>query len=136
MSKNGPLIIVDDDIDDQDFMLLSLTELGLKNDVKCFQSAEAALQYLYETSEQPFMIVSDVNMPTMDGIVFKKKINSCSILKSKCIPFIFLSTSIDRVNKSWDLNVQGCFKKGNSLIELNETMKIILDYWNRTHHIN
>jgi two-component SAPR family response regulator len=136
MSRKGPLILVDDDADDQELMMISLRDLGLENEVKCFDSAEAALQFLYSTSEQPFMIVSDINMPKMDGIAFKRKIDSCNILKPKCIPFVFLSTSIDRVKQSCDLNIQGFFKKGNSLSELNETIKIILKYWDRTYHIN
>src|SRR5687767_1970050 len=115
MLRKGPLILVDDDVEDQELVVLALEQLGIKYDVKLFQSAEAALSYLYETSEQPFIIVSDINMPKMDGITFKKKIDSCDILKSKCIPFVFLSTSTKFVRETCDLNIQGYFEKGNSL---------------------
>jgi len=136
MLKKGPLVLVDDDIEDQELVMLSLQHLGVTHEVKIFQSAEAALSYLYETSEQPFIIVSDINMPKMDGIAFKKTIDSCDILKSKCIPFVFLSTSTRFVNETCHLNIQGYFKKGNSLQELNETIQIILQYWDRTIHVN
>jgi two-component SAPR family response regulator len=135
MSKTGPLILVDDDLDDQESIIASLNELVFKNDIKCFQNAEAALEYLYAASEQPFMIISDINMPGMNGITFKKTIDSCEILKSKCIPFVFLSTSTDLAKKSYNLNIQGFFEKGNSLQAMNETLKIILRYWERTKHV-
>lgn len=136
MVRKGPLILVDDDVEDQELIMLALVELGITQEVKLFQSAEAALNYLYETSEQPFIIVSDINMPKMDGITFKKTIDACSILKSKCIPFVFLSTSTKFVRETCDLNIQGYFEKGSSLKQLNETMKIILMYWGNTRHVN
>jgi two-component SAPR family response regulator len=136
MLKKGPLILVDDDTEDQELIMLALEELGVDHEVKLFQSAEAALHYLYQTSEQPFIIVSDINMPRMDGITFKKKIDSCGILKAKCIPFVFLSTSTKFVKETCELNIQGYFEKGNSLQQLNETMKIILNYWGHTKHLN
>jgi two-component SAPR family response regulator len=136
MLRKGPLILVDDDVEDQELIMLALEQIGINTEVKLFQSAEAALSYLYQTSEQPFIIVSDINMPKMDGITFKKTIDSCDILKSKCIPFVFLSTSTKFVAETCDLNIQGYFEKGNSLQQLNETMKIILQYWGSTKHLN
>lgn len=126
---------MDDDTEDQELMLEALRTLGFKNDVKTFNSAEAALTFLYESGEQPFMIVSDINMPKMDGLEFKKTIDSCSVLKAKCIPFIFISTSTKFVRETCDLNIQGYFEKGNSWDDLQETMRIILRYWERTKHV-
>jgi two-component SAPR family response regulator len=136
MTKNGPLTPVDNDAEDQELIVLSLQELESNHEVKLFQNAESALAYRYETTERPFMIVSDVNMPKMNGITFKRTIDGCDILRSKCVPFVFLSTSTRFVKEACDLNIQGYFEKGNSLKELRETMKIIPKYWNRTKHIN
>jgi two-component SAPR family response regulator len=131
-----PLIFVDDDAEDQELMLLALKELGFKNKVKFFADAQSALAYLYESNEQPFLIVSDINMPGMDGIAFKKKIDSCNILSPKCIPFIFLSTSASFLPEVCGMNIQGYFVKGTTWAELQETMKIILRYWERTRHLH
>jgi hypothetical protein len=76
-------------------------------------------------------------MPLMDGISLKKKIDSCDVLRKKCIPFVFISTSpLPFLNQVCDLNVQGFFEKGNSMNELNKTLQTILDYWNFTKHIS
>jgi two-component SAPR family response regulator len=134
MSRNGPLIFVDDDAEDQELMMMSLDDLGVNKEIKMFQSAETALKYLYDNSQEPFMIVSDVNMPKMTGIEFKKAIDSCKNLSARCIPFIFLSTSTRFIDEACALNIQGYFEKGNSVTHLNETMRIILNYWDRTRH--
>lgn len=134
MYQQRPLILVDDDAEDQELMLLALKELGYHSEVKLFSDAESALTYLYESGEVPFLIVCDINMPKMDGIAFKKTIDSNETLRSKCIPFIFLSTSTEFVAETCDMNIQGYFEKGSSWLELQETMAIILRYWERTRH--
>lgn len=132
----GPLILVDDDAEDQELLLAVLRELGYTHEIKLFSNAEDALKFLYELKDTPFLIVSDVNMPRMNGITFKKKIDSCSILSAKCIPFIFLSTSTSFVRETCDIIIQGYFEKGNSWQDLEDTMRIILKYWQRTKHLN
>lgn len=136
MVNTRPLIFVDDDAEDQELMMQSLRELGIDQSVKLFQSAESALDYLNETTDHPFIIVSDINMPRMDGIAFKKSIDNSSTLRAKCIPFVFLSTSNSGLKDTCDLNIQGYFEKGNSLEYLNETMKVIFKYWVRTKHMS
>src|SRR5688572_4400995 len=93
MRTQGPLVLVEDDSDDQEIIVSILKNLGLQNDVKLFHNGEEALNYLYEAIEEPFLILSDINMPIMDGIAFKKTIDNNDFLKKRCIPFIFLSTS-------------------------------------------
>ena len=128
------MIFVDDDAEDHELMMMSLQDLGVSKEVRMFQSAEAALKYLYDSDEAPFMIVSDINMPKMTGIEFKKTIEACKDLKALAIPFIFLSTSTRFIDEACALNIQGYFEKGNSVTDLNETMKVILNYWDRTRH--
>jgi CheY-like chemotaxis protein len=138
MRKTGPLILVEDDADDQDLMLLTLKNLGLSNEVVLCRDGEEAIKYLYDTNDLPFLILSDINMPRMDGIALKKTIDSCEILRQKCIPFIFISTSSSSAlaRNACDLSIQGLFEKGNSYDQLHDTLKTILKYWNQTSHLS
>lgn len=133
--NSGPLILVDDDVEDQELLLHALRELGFIEEIKMFTSAEAALKYLYQSIQQPFLILSDINMPKMDGISFKKTIDACPVLSAKCIPFIFLSTSTRFVRDTCNLNIQGYFEKGSSWDDMQKTMNTVLQYWQRTRHI-
>ena len=129
---------MEDDADDQELISTSLKNLGLINDIVVCKDGVDALNYLYSSAETPFLILSDINMPRMDGITFKQKIDACKVLKEKCIPFIFISTSNNGglARSACGLNVQGLFEKGYSYQQLLETLTIILKYWNNTTHLN
>lgn len=89
MAKEGTIILVDDDAEDQELIQLSLKEIGCANEIINFRSAESALDFLYKTDKQPFLIVSDINMPKMNGLQFKRTIDKCPTLMNKCIPLSF-----------------------------------------------
>ena len=88
----------------QELMMFTLEELRVKNKVIAFNTAESALNFLYQTKEEPFLIISDINMPKMDVIAFKKRIDSCAILNSRSIPFVFVSTCTNVFPQARGLN--------------------------------
>jgi CheY-like chemotaxis protein len=135
---NRLLLLVEDDLDDHEMMVHALAELGVSNPIKHFQDAEAALAYLRVANESPLLIVSDVNMPKMNGLDFKGHIESCRDLKQRNIPFVFLSTTATDhyVSEAFSLNAQGYFVKGCSFDDLKGTLKTILEYWTRTRRPN
>ncbi len=131
MPKSGPIIIVEDDVDDQELLKEILDDLKVPNILRFFDSCMDALNYLLSTIERPFLIISDINVPAMTGIDFLKSINDHDQLRSKNIPFVFLTTSSDNnmIAQAFQLCVQGFFVKPNNMRELKEMMKMILDYW-------
>ena len=73
MDKTGPIIIIDDDLDDQDLLRELFAELKLDNEVRFFPEGESALDYLSNPAIRPFLIISDVKMPRMDGFELRKQ---------------------------------------------------------------
>jgi CheY-like chemotaxis protein len=137
--KSGPIIVLEDDADDKEVLEGILKELNVKNKLVWFSGSEAAFQYLKTTSEQPFIIISDVNIPRENGIEFKRRIDNDPYLRKKSIPFVFYSTSVkeETVTEAYsELTVQGFFKKGNSLEEIKRHIKLIVDYWQVCRHPN
>src|SRR5438128_12335559 len=94
MAKGGPVINVEDDADDEGIFKVVLKELNLTNKVITFTQTKDAFHYLKTTTDQPFIIFSDVNLPGQSGLDFKREIDSDSELRQKSIPFVFYSTSI------------------------------------------
>lgn len=131
MNHTDPIILVEDDIDDCELLQHALTEAGTKNPFKCFSSGDQALAYLKDTRENVFLIISDVNMPRMNGLDLKKEINRNDDLNEKNIPFVFLSTSSTWlvVREAHRLCPQGYFKKPNNILELTEIARNIVNYW-------
>ncbi|MGN6401668.1 MAG: response regulator [Flavisolibacter sp.] len=134
----GPIVIVDDDVDDHEMYTEAIRSIGIPNALRFFNGAEQALDYLLTTAEQPFIILSDINMPRMNGLEFKEKIQSNDYLKEKGIPFVFISTnsSADSVRRAHVLSVQGYFKKPGSMVEIISMLKKLFDYWELCKHIN
>ncbi len=134
----GPIIIVDDDLDDQEIYADAIKAIGILNEIRFFDGGQQVLNYLHETSEQPFLILSDVNMPGMNGLDLKRKIQEDHYLSEKGIPFIFISTNASKmaVRQAHALSVQGYFEKPNSMEDIKAMLRKLFDYWELCKHIN
>ena len=131
MNKNGPIIVIEDDRDDQEVLVEIFKRLGYANEIVYFFDGNLALDYLNKTDVQPFLILSDINMPKINGFELRNKIFTNEQLQTKCIPYLFFTTSATRksVIDAYALSVQGFFIKKSSMQGLEETIKKIVDYW-------
>ena len=138
MAKAGPIILVDDDKDDCDITVEAINQLEIPNEVKCFHNGKDAFDYLETTREQPFIILSDINMPMVNGLELREMIESNRRLKEKSIPFIFMSTTPApaAVKEAYRLSVQGFFTKETSLANIKTLLQQVFTYWQRCKHPN
>jgi CheY-like chemotaxis protein len=136
--KHGPIILVEDDPDDMELFIRAIKDLKVSSPVIPISGGEAALEFLSKTTEQPFVILCDINMPGMNGINLRKIINDNDYLRVKSIPFIFFSTSADKnsVDLAFDMTVQGFFKKPDNYEKITETLNMIFSYWDLCQHPN
>ena len=133
MNKNGPVIIIEDDEDDQDFLKEVFQKLKYPNDLLFFYDGQEALDFLNKTDTIPFIILSDINMPKLDGFALRTKLKTDAQLDIKCIPYLFFSTALNQkaVIDAYSLSVQGFFVKQTSMAELEKTITVIMEYWKR-----
>lgn len=133
LNKNWPIIIIEDDAYDQLFLEEVFTKLNYQNEVKFFFDGQSALDYINANDDPPFLILSDINMPKLDGFELREKLKLDRNLSIKCIPYLFFSTAIDQraVIDSYSLSVQGFFVKQTSSEELEKTISAIMEYWRR-----
>lgn len=136
MVTQGPIIIVEDDVDDQELLKEIFSELEVPNMLQFFSSCQQAYDYLVSSMEKPFLIISDINVPAMTGLDFCRKIRGTEFLRKKTIPFIFLSTTHDQkvIIKAYEMSVQGFFVKPNSVNELKDIVRMIVGYWDKCRH--
>lgn len=106
-------------------------KLDYPNKVIFFSDGNSAMEYLNRTEELPFIIISDINMPGMNGFEIRDKICASEKLSRKCIPYLFFTTSVDEkaVQHAYDLCVQGYFMKPATMGDLQNTLRKIIDYW-------
>lgn len=138
MSLTGPIILIDDDLDDQFVIKSMLEDLSLPNPLHLFQNGQEGHQYLLTTIETPFLILCDVNMPVMNGLELRKEIDADPYLKNKAIPFVFLSTSANKetVENAYKGTIQGYFKKRERYDDGKENLDMIIKYWKSCLHPN
>ena len=114
--------------------LFSLVFKGLKvpNEVLFFDDADAILGYLnLHPNLNPFLIISDINLPKLSGLALRDKIYNNKELALRCIPYLFFTSSAAQkdVIDAYSKSVQGFFVKPASLTELQEILGLIIKYW-------
>ena len=131
MNNKGPIIIIEDDKEDQELMAEVFEELGFKNKILFFGDGQEALDHLLNNDVEPFIVFSDINMPKLNGMELREKIHNNEDLRLKCIPYLFFSTSAEQqhVIDAYSKSVQGFFVKPSNYADLKKTIKIIIDYW-------
>jgi CheY-like chemotaxis protein len=136
MTIKNPIIIVDDDEDDHYLMKRVCEKIGVKGELIFFSEGEKLIHFLKNSKEKPFIILSDVNMPMMNGLELRRRLFEDETLRRKSIPFIFFSTAAmaSIVNEAYDLTVQGFFIKDQSIEKMEKTLKLIFEYWYKCEH--
>ena len=136
MQLHGPIIVVDDDPDDHAILKTVFETLGVVSPVKFFSNGTTVLEYLRSTQEDPFIIFCDINMPKISGLDLREIINEEHALRSKNIPFVFISNAANakQVWRAYELTVQGFFTKAQSFEETERKIKLILQYWIECEH--
>jgi CheY-like chemotaxis protein len=131
MTKSGPIVIIEDDLDDQEILGEIFKRLNYSNKIIFFNDGEEAFAYISEPDVAPFLILSDINMPRLSGLELRERIQANEDLRMKCIPFIFFTTTANKksVLEAYYKSVQGFFQKPNTLEELENKIKIIIEYW-------
>ncbi|MCF2517122.1 response regulator [Dyadobacter sp. CY351] len=133
MNKNGEIVIIEDDPDDQFLLEEVFKTLDYPNKRVYFSDGQAALDYLHLPTTVPFLVLSDINMPQLNGFQLREKLKTDADISLKCIPYLFFSTALNQqvVIEAYSISAQGFFVKPNSVNELTETIRVIIEYWTR-----
>jgi CheY-like chemotaxis protein len=130
MKKTGTIMIIEDDRDDQELLEETFSTLDYPNPVIFFSNGNEALENLLETDTPPVLIISDINMPKISGIEVREKINSNKKLQNLQIPYVFFTTAQKAVvARACSLSDYGFFTKPNTMLEIQNTIKTIVEYW-------
>lgn len=132
----GVFLFVDDDPGEHALLKHAMKSLSLDNQVVCCMNGIEALQYLKETKDSLFAIISDLNMPKMAGLELKRMIEDIPELKIKAVPFFFHSNAISpaEIKTAYTLNIQGFLKKSHDLEGIKQALYKIISLWSECVH--
>ena len=113
-------------------------ELNYANEIFFFKNGELALDFLSDDNIYPFLILSDINLPRLNGFELRKMIHTNDGLSAKCITYLFFSTAVSRqaVCDAYTMSVQGFFQKPDSFKHLTDLMRKIVEYWQECYSPN
>ena len=136
MNTMGDIIIIEDDADDRQLLMDIFEEImeenNYENRLVIVEEASSVLGFLKGKDADPFIIISDINMPKINGFDLRNQIFSDPKLREKAIPFIFLTTSGTNqvyIKQAYSLSIQGYFAKPNDYKEYKKLLAGILSYW-------
>jgi CheY-like chemotaxis protein len=77
-------------------------------------------------------------MPQLNGLQMKEVIQRDEFLRTKGIPFVFISTNAGKetVRQAHALSVQGFFQKPTTMDEIKDMLQKLFDYWELCKHVN
>lgn len=136
MNKNGDIIIIEDDADDRELLTHAfefvLKENNYPNKLVLIEDSSQAFSRIKNSGSCPFMVISDINMPRIDGFELRSLIAEDQELKERCIPYIFLTTAGENeeyIKKAYSMCAHGYFNKPDRYPEYKNLIADILKYW-------
>ncbi len=130
MQPLKPVLLVEDDNVDAMTVKRAMRDLRVKHSIVHSVNGEEAMNYLTNPStEKPFVILLDLNMPKMNGIEFLKAIKAHPELKT--IPIVVLTTSKEKrdILESFELGAAGYMVKPVDYSKFVEILSKIMTYW-------
>jgi CheY-like chemotaxis protein len=131
MNKKGPIVLIDDDQDDLQLLIEIFAEMNLPNEIHLFKNSLSLLTFLKKPGVNPFLIISDINMPVTNGFQLRDMIMSDPEINGSHIPYIFFTTAsvLKVVSNNKGYSYQGIFRKPSKHVEWRETLTSIVKYW-------
>lgn len=120
------LFLVEDDLDYTCFINDALTEIQPLFQWKFFQQGEDLLHYLNLAQIQPACIITDINMPGINGLEVLKEVKRND--KTAAIPVMLFTTSScpNDIDTAFENNCDGYFIKGDTFEDFKDVLKTIV----------
>ena len=127
-SKVVTILLVEDDEVDVKALKWAFDKLKIANPLLIARDGVEALDMLKELP-RPYLIITDINMPRMNGIELLRNIRQNERLRD-AIVFV-LTTSNDEQDKidAYDLNVAGYMLKTDMGTSFQRAIALIDNYW-------
>jgi CheY-like chemotaxis protein len=127
-SKIVTILLVEDDEIDVKALKWAFDKLKIANPLVVARDGVAAWEML-QTLPRPYLIITDINMPRMNGIELLRKIRQSEQFRDSIV--FALTTSNDEEDKiaAYNLNVAGYMLKTDMGTSFQRAIALIDNYW-------
>jgi two-component system response regulator len=129
MSAVRPILLVEDNPDDECLTLRALRQGNLANPVVVARNGEAALQRVFSPEPLPCVVLLDLKLPKVDGLEVLRQIRASD--RTRLLPVVMLtSSSEDRdIIESYSLGANSYVRKPVNIDEFTEAVCQLGLYW-------
>ncbi len=131
------ILLVEDNPSDTELTLRAFERQKIGNEIIVAEDGREALDYLFgtgkysgrDTSEQPTVILLDLNLPLIDGKEVLRQIRSNELTRR--LPVVILTSSKEEqdVTNSYDLGVNSYIRKPVDFNQFSEAIRQLGLYW-------
>ena len=127
-SKVVTILLVEDDEIDVKALKWAFDKLKIANPLVVARDGVEAWETL-QTLPRPYLIITDINMPRMNGIELLRKIRESEQFRDSIV--FALTTSNDEQDKidAYDLNVAGYMLKTDMGTSFTRAIELIDNFW-------
>jgi CheY-like chemotaxis protein len=127
-SRVVTILLVEDDEVDVKALKWAFEKLKVANPLVIARDGVEALEVLKDLP-RPYLIITDINMPRMNGIELLRQIRQSDQLRDSIV--FVLTTSNDEQDKidAYDLNVAGYMLKTDMGTSFQRAISLIDNYW-------
>lgn len=135
--KNGAILLVEDNPDDQKLTLRALKKINLANEIVLAEDGAEALDYLFGTGRfagrdarnRPALVLLDLKLPKVDGLSVLAQVRADE--RTKVVPVVVLTSSAEECDlvRSYELGVNSYVRKPVDFVEFVDAARQLGVYW-------
>lgn len=127
-SKAVTILLVEDDEIDIKALKWAFDKLKIANPIEIARDGVEAWDIM-QRLPRPYLVITDINMPRMNGIELLRKIRGSEELRDSIV--FVLTTSSDEQDKidAYDLNVAGYMLKSDMGTSFMRAIELVERYW-------
>lgn len=124
-----PILLVEDNPDDERLTLRALRQGNLANTIVVARNGEEALRQVFSLTPLPCVVLLDLKLPKVDGLQVLQQIRASD--RTRLLPVVILtSSSEDRdIIESYSLGANSYVRKPVNIDEFSEAVRQLGLYW-------
>ncbi|HEX2657469.1 MAG TPA: response regulator [Polyangia bacterium] len=133
-SVNGPILLVEDNPDDEELTVMALKGAGVHNEIRVARDGAEALEYLLGSERQPALespalVILDLKLPKMNGFQVLEKARAVERLRRLPVVVLTSSDTDEDVVRSYDLGANSYVRKPVAFAAFATAVKQLGLYW-------
>lgn len=129
MNTSRPIVLVEDNPDDETLILRALRRGGIANEIQVARDGEEALNILLSDVPLPTVVLLDIKLPKIDGLEVLRRLRASD--RTRLLPIVILTSSSEErdIIDSYNLGANSYVRKPVEVAKFNDAVTQLGLYW-------